>query len=161
MDHPQIRQFKSRRKGRRESRTSQCGFLLVSVCALFSTGTRGYTNSFQSPVRRSSSLPSTSLFSSTDGNSEKTMNARKRIDEFSSGGRWRQKTKPMPVTGYDAQGIEEFYDRRPLQVGWRLNSLGFPLLGMCNYRLFASDNLEKLIARICILYRLVYRIAYG
>jgi ABC1 atypical kinase-like domain len=41
----------------------------------------------------------------------------------------RQKTKPMPITGYDAQAIEAFYDRRPLQVGWRLNSLGFPLLG--------------------------------
>ena len=37
--------------------------------------------------------------------------------------------KPMPVTGYDAQSILDFYDRRPLQVGWRLNSLGFPLLG--------------------------------
>ena len=43
--------------------------------------------------------------------------------------RSRQKMKPMPITGYDAQAIEEFYDRRPLQVGWRLNSLGFPLLG--------------------------------
>lgn len=41
----------------------------------------------------------------------------------------KQKTKPMPVTGYDARAIEEFYDMRPLQVGWRLNSLGFPLLG--------------------------------
>jgi predicted unusual protein kinase regulating ubiquinone biosynthesis (AarF/ABC1/UbiB family) len=35
----------------------------------------------------------------------------------------------MPITGYDAQAIEAFYDRRPLQVGWRLNSLGFPMLG--------------------------------
>ena len=41
----------------------------------------------------------------------------------------RKKMKPMPVTGYDAQSILDFYDRRPLQVGWRLNSLGFPLLG--------------------------------
>lgn len=41
----------------------------------------------------------------------------------------RQKTKPMPVTGYDAQSIEVHYDRRPLEVGWRLNSLGIPLLG--------------------------------
>jgi len=43
--------------------------------------------------------------------------------------RERLKTKPMPVTGYDARAIEEYYDIRPLQVGWRLNSLGFPLLG--------------------------------
>lgn len=41
----------------------------------------------------------------------------------------RQKTKPMPVVGYDAKAILEHYDRRPLQVGWRLNSLAFPLLG--------------------------------
>jgi hypothetical protein len=44
-------------------------------------------------------------------------------------GRQRRKTKPMPVTGYDFKAIEELYDRRPLEVGWRLNSLGFPLLG--------------------------------
>jgi hypothetical protein len=43
--------------------------------------------------------------------------------------RVRQKTKPMPVTGYNAEAIEYYYDRRPFQVGWRLNSLGFPLLG--------------------------------
>jgi predicted unusual protein kinase regulating ubiquinone biosynthesis (AarF/ABC1/UbiB family) len=36
--------------------------------------------------------------------------------------------KAMPVTGYDARAIEEYYDMRPLEVGWRLNSLGFPLL---------------------------------
>jgi hypothetical protein len=44
-------------------------------------------------------------------------------------GQGRKKMMPMPVTGYDAQSILDFYDRRPLQVGWRLNSLGFPLLG--------------------------------
>ena len=37
--------------------------------------------------------------------------------------------KPMPITGYDGEAILEYYDRRPLQVGWRLNSLGLPLLG--------------------------------
>ena len=40
----------------------------------------------------------------------------------------KQKKKPMPVTGYDAKAIEKYYDMRPLQVGWRLNSLGLPLL---------------------------------
>ncbi|KAG7363890.1 ABC1 family-domain containing protein [Nitzschia inconspicua] len=40
----------------------------------------------------------------------------------------KQKMKPMPLTGYDAKAIEEYYDMRPLQVGWRLNSLGLPLL---------------------------------
>jgi hypothetical protein len=45
------------------------------------------------------------------------------------GGGRRRKIKPMPITGYDAGAIEEYYNGRPLQVGWRLNSLGFPLLG--------------------------------
>ena len=48
--------------------------------------------------------------------------------------RVRIKTKPMPVTGYNAKSIEDYYDRQPLQVGWRLNSLGFPLLGMLRPR---------------------------
>jgi hypothetical protein len=48
--------------------------------------------------------------------------------------RVRIKTKPMPVTGYNAQSIEDYYDRQPFQVGWRLNSLGFPLLGMLRPR---------------------------
>ena len=40
-----------------------------------------------------------------------------------------QKAKPMPIVGYNADEILEFYDKRPLEVGWRLNSLGLPLLG--------------------------------
>lgn len=40
----------------------------------------------------------------------------------------KQKLKPIPVTGYDAKAIEKYYNIRPLLVGWRLNSLGFPLL---------------------------------
>jgi hypothetical protein len=48
--------------------------------------------------------------------------------------RVRIKTKPMPVTGYNAKSIEDYYDRQPFQVGWRLNSLGFPLLGMLRPR---------------------------
>jgi hypothetical protein len=36
--------------------------------------------------------------------------------------------KFMPVVGYNADKICEYYDRRPLVVGWRLNSLSLPLL---------------------------------
>jgi predicted unusual protein kinase regulating ubiquinone biosynthesis (AarF/ABC1/UbiB family) len=43
--------------------------------------------------------------------------------------REHQKIQPLPIRGYDATAIETYYDHRPLQVGWRLNSLGFPLLG--------------------------------
>eukprot|EP00548_Thalassiothrix_antarctica_P010160 CAMPEP_0194152572 /NCGR_PEP_ID=MMETSP0152-20130528/53072_1 /TAXON_ID=1049557 /ORGANISM="Thalassiothrix antarctica, Strain L6-D1" /LENGTH=706 /DNA_ID=CAMNT_0038857209 /DNA_START=491 /DNA_END=2611 /DNA_ORIENTATION=- len=35
----------------------------------------------------------------------------------------------MPIMGYDAQAIIDHYDKRPLEVGWRLNCLGLPLLG--------------------------------
>jgi len=53
-----------------------------------------------------------------------------------------RKTDAMPITGYDAEAIEAFYDTRPLQVGWRLNSLGFPLLGKFSYmRTFPSVSL--------------------
>jgi hypothetical protein len=31
--------------------------------------------------------------------------------------------------GYDAQSILDFYDRRPWEIGLRLNMLGLPLLG--------------------------------
>jgi hypothetical protein len=41
----------------------------------------------------------------------------------------RRKTKPLPITGYDAAAIEEYFNGRPLQVGWRLNSIGLPLFG--------------------------------
>lgn len=63
----------------------------------------------------------------------------------------RQKMKPMPITGYNAKKIEEYYDRRPLQVGWRLNSLGFPLLGTISQRrlrmLDSSDHCLKCFCR--------------
>jgi len=38
------------------------------------------------------------------------------------------KTKPMPIIDYDAHSIIDHYDKRPLEVGWRLNCLGLPLL---------------------------------
>jgi len=64
--------------------------------------------------------------SSSDGTSE---SATRQLTTNTITNRRNKKTKPMPMTGYDYEAIEEMYDRRPLQVGWRLNSLGFPLLG--------------------------------
>ncbi len=40
-----------------------------------------------------------------------------------------KKKRPMPVVGYNAEYICSYYDRRPLVVGWRLNTLSLPLLG--------------------------------
>lgn len=59
--------------------------------------------------------------------------------ENTNGKRVRIKTKPMPVTGYNAKAIEDYYDRQPFQVGWRLNSLGFPLLGTSRTTMNAKD----------------------
>jgi len=52
-----------------------------------------------------------------------------------------KKKKPMPIVGYNAQDICNYYDRRPLVVGWRLNTLSFPLLGW--YLGLLSDELFK------------------
>lgn len=70
-----------------------------------------------------------SLFLAThSGNQPRTWN-RKQLGQAGTHSMEIQKTKPMPVVGYDYEAICNFYDRRPLQVGWRLNSLGLPLLG--------------------------------
>ena len=70
----------------------------------------------------------------TDSQSQRTWNrsrySRQR-PEPKQRGSMSKKTKPMPVVGYDADRIMDFYDRRPLQVGWRLNTVGLPLLGEC------------------------------
>jgi hypothetical protein len=102
------------------------------------------------------------LFSSqAEDDTWTAQNARRRLDDY-PGGRRRQKTKPMPVTGYDAQAIEEYYDRRPLQIGWRLNSLSFPLLGMLCSRfletLFDESDFDSNETIFC---RLVHWFAVG
>ena len=71
---------------------------------------------------------------STQGS--RTWSLQQRPNESEDRSRSRKKMQPMPVRGYDAASIEHYYDRRPLQVGWRLNSLGFPLLG----KLFSSQE---------------------
>jgi hypothetical protein len=71
---------------------------------------------------------------SLDGDSSKNKAALLVTPEKTTTKRVRIKTKPMPVTGYNAKSIEDYYDRQPFQVGWRLNSLGFPLLGMLRPR---------------------------
>ena len=91
---------------------------------------------------------STSVLHSTRINSNdhpRTWNIERKEDRNGLDDRsWsRQKMKPMPITGYDANKIEEYYDRRPLQVGWRLNSLGFPLLGMPSFLLSIAVDFPR------------------
>lgn len=40
-----------------------------------------------------------------------------------------QQSNTIYNVGYDADSIIDFYDRRPWEVGLRLNMLGLPLLG--------------------------------
>jgi hypothetical protein len=125
------RQFKNRRrKAQRKTRQSQYGFIVVvSLWSFLSIGNPGYTHAFHSSSQGKSVVHKTRLFSSHSNNGEsRARNARRRFNGFTNSS-IQQKTKPIPVTGYDAKTIEQYYDRRPLQVGWRLNSLGFPLLG--------------------------------
>jgi hypothetical protein len=133
------RQPNAKLKTGRESRASKYGFLVVSLWSFLSIVSPGYTDAFQLSLHRKSHHTS-HLFSSHQAEDDTwtAENARRRLDDYPSGRR-RQKTKPMPLTGYDAQAIDEYYDRRPLQIGWRLNSLSFPLLGT-----FCSRFLEAL-----------------
>jgi hypothetical protein len=100
----------------------------------------GYTNAFQNPLPgKALDAKRTELWSSPATEQPRTWKVQRKNDHsLDNRSRSRQKTKPMPITGYDAQAILEFYDRRPLQVGWRLNSFGIPLLGMFDFILF--DN---------------------
>ena len=43
--------------------------------------------------------------------------------------------------GYDAESIIDYYDRRPWEIGLRLNMLGLPLLGMFKFILFSCNFL--------------------
>lgn len=104
--------------------------LFINV-VLLSFLSMGDVDAFQNPMM--GKAIDTKLWSSPATEQPRTWNvqqrrSRKILTDNRSGS--RRKTKPMPITGYDAKSIEEYYDRRPLQVGWRLNSLGFPLLGM-------------------------------
>ena len=80
----------------------------------------GKSNRYWNPLQSASSTRIASVRNRINKNADNN-NERNRS-------RNKQKMKPMPVTGYDAKAIEEYYDMRPLQVGWRLNTLGFPLL---------------------------------
>lgn len=44
----------------------------------------------------------------------------------------RSSSFPNSSVGYDAKSIINFYDRRPWEIGLRLNMLGLPLLGELN-----------------------------
>jgi len=58
---------------------------------------------------------------------------------------------PIPLSGYDATDILDYYDRRPWEVTWRLNILGLPLLGwylsLVMDRLFYGDDQSEALQR--------------
>ena len=48
-----------------------------------------------------------------------------------------KKKRPVSMVGYNANEICDYYNRRPLVVGWRLNGLSFLLLGTQKHYLLA------------------------
>jgi len=99
-------------------------------------------NRYWNPLQSNSSTKTANIRNYSNAN--KNIN---NIDHQSSQrlSRSKQKMKPMPVTGYDGRAIEEYYDMRPLQVGWRLNTLGIPLLfWYCRLLMDNSTGLLKL-----------------
>jgi len=62
-----------------------------------------------------------------------------------------KKKKPMPVVGYNGEEICEYYDRSPLIVGWRMNSISIPLLGwyfsLLMDKFFSPDASSPVIQR--------------
>ena len=135
----------------RPNRQSNEASLLVLVVVCFSLCcVIPLTDAFHSPLQQSSlsqryGFPSsierswtprqerTKIWVSGASDQSRTWNlpSRRTTVDVNDRSRSRKKMKPMPVTGYNARAIEMHYDRRPLQVGWRLNSLGFPLLCTC------------------------------
>ena len=100
------------------------------------------STSFQHPASASNSPPLTPLpatrlsAATTDRALERPHKAAQRAYEKTvssplvlGNSRTNTQLQPIPVTGYNAKEIAEYYDRRPLEVGWRLNSLSLPLLG--------------------------------
>ena len=58
---------------------------------------------------------------------------------------------PIPLSGYDATDILDYYDRRPWEVTWRLNILGLPLLGwylsLVTDHVFYGDSQSEALQR--------------
>lgn len=137
--------MQSPREGRNMKTRKQIGFLYAGLCLLNIGIVTGFQVSLGSQQRRSVlDKPASSLLMSSNidmpasrtwrqGGGKITVAPRQQptpsTTSSSTQRRARRKTKPMPVTGYNSLEILEVYDRRPFQVAWRLNSLGFPLLG--------------------------------
>ena len=119
------------------------------------------STSFQHPNSASNSAPLTPppatrlSAATTDRALERPHKAAQRAYEKTassplviSNRRTNTQLQPIPVTGYNAKEIAEYYDRRPLEVGWRLNSLSLPLLGwyigLISDKLWGVDKREDI-----------------
>ena len=119
------------------------------------------STSFQHPNSASNSAPLTPppatrlSAATTDRALERPHKAAQRAYEKTassplviSNRRTNTQLQPIPVTGYNAKEIAEYYDRRPLEVGWRLNSLSLPLLGwyigLLSDKLWGVDKREDI-----------------
>ena len=98
-------------------------FVSISICFIISSfyleesmAFTLTTNTIQSPrIKHEKSLSSSSSTKASSSTTTTQLGVRKK--------------KPMPIIGYNGEDICDYYDRRPLVVGWRLNILSLPLLG--------------------------------
>eukprot|EP00978_Attheya_sp_CCMP212_P025365 scaffold81460_cov42-Attheya_sp.AAC.2 len=109
--------------------------LTPSVTIKAHTTTRGYRKG--NTISKSSSLSMSDAVSSAatgrrisqaavlSGANSRTKSAR--TANFKAQG--TRKNMLLPVVGYNANDISDYYNKRPWEVTWRLNSLGLPLLG--------------------------------
>ena len=130
----------SSRRPRRQSLPTRGQNRLVAayVTLVLCLNTRVYPSNLASAFQRGQKLTPLTLFDSIGGQRDDvrlaamttTRGLREQTSTRLSGDhRATKKMKPMPIVGYEAKEICEYYDRRPLEVGWRLNSLSLPLLG--------------------------------
>jgi predicted unusual protein kinase regulating ubiquinone biosynthesis (AarF/ABC1/UbiB family) len=101
----------------RRHRTENSAYFALFSSRVEDDPSHNQPQQYWNPLRDSSSSTRTTKNISSNNNNNVAGRSRN-----------KQKKKPLPVTGYDAKAIEKYYDMRPLQVGWRLNSLGLPLL---------------------------------
>lgn len=126
---PPMRTMKRRKRSGDQS-------MFVSILVCLSSKERGNALAFTKPVTTSASryhrhrCKNTQLSSSLSVvNGEHSHHATSLFD-----------------VGYDADGILNYYDKRPWEVGLRLNMLGLPLLGwylgLCTDSMLKTDQLE-------------------
>mmetsp|Transcript_8954 Transcript_8954/g.14783 ORF Transcript_8954/g.14783 Transcript_8954/m.14783 type:complete len:774 (-) Transcript_8954:422-2743(-) len=107
-------------------------FVFVSISICLATKERGSTFAFTAPISTTSSRYNHRWEYSTHLSSSLS----------AVNGEHSHHSTSLFNVGYDADGILSYYDKRPWEVGLRLNMLGLPLLGW--YLGLCTDSILKI-----------------